>query len=201
MCVLLKKINVKAITLGFESSSDRVLKYIKNSQNSSVEKNRQAILLGEKYGISIAGGLIIASPTEKIEDMKKNNAFIDFARKHKANRVWIQIMTPFPNTKIWEIAKQRGKVTDDFDDYGNLKNRDKLNWNSLQVHNRDAALLLDDDVPREEFLKEYNYSKKKCSFFAYTVFLKTIIKKPFNLFYFAMESEYYFKRLMLFIKQ
>jgi len=201
MCKILKKINVKSITFGFESASDRILKYIKNHPNSSDKKNRQAILLGEKYGFRVSGALVTGNPTEKIEDMKKNNDFIDFVKKHHGNRVWIQIMTPFPGTKMWDIAKERGKIDDDFDDYGNLKSGKKINWSHLQVHNRNAALLLDEDVPREEFLKNYNYSKAKCEKFVYRIFFNSIKENPINIFYFLKESPLYLKRFFNFVKQ
>lgn len=190
MCVLLKKINVGGITFGFESGSDRILKYIKNSSQISVEDNKKVIILCKKYGFNIFGGLVTANPTETIEDMKKNLEFMDFARANGATRVWAQVLVPFPATKMWEIAVARGKI-----------NKKNIDWNSMQVHNKENLMLLDDNISKKEFLRYYNLAKKKARFFVYKLFIKTVKNNPVNLLYFIKDGAYYLGRLFRFVKQ
>ena len=192
LCILLKRINVKSITFGFESGSDRILRFIKNNQNSSVEDNRQAILICKKHKINVSGGIVTGNPTEKIEDMKKNIEFIDFAKKHKALRVWIQILVPFPKTYIWELGIKNNKIE---------KNYDKIDWNSMQIHNKDNPLFLDADVPYQDFIKYYNLAKKKCQSFILPVLIKTLAKRPMNIIYFGLEFKLYLTRLVGFVRQ
>ncbi|MBU3912755.1 MAG: B12-binding domain-containing radical SAM protein [Nanoarchaeota archaeon] len=190
MCKILKKLNIKAITFGFESGSDKVLKYIKSDSNISVNMNKNAIVMCKKYRINIFGVLMMGIPTETVEDMQKTISFIDFARKMGALKIWTQILVPLPATEIWEIAKKRGKIKD----YNN-------NWKDINIHNRKNPLLLDENVPYEDFLKKYALAKKKCRFFVYRLFLKTLINNPLTIFYFTREGLFYIKRLLEFLKQ
>lgn len=192
LCRLLKKINIKSITFGFESGSDRILKFIKNNPLSSARQNRDVILLCRKYKINVSGGIVTGNPTEKIEDMKKNIQFIRYARRKGASRLWIQILVPFPATYIWTLGEKQNKIQKDYE---------KIDWNSMQIHNKDNPLFLDFDVPYSEFLKYYNLAKKECFSFIYPVVIKTISKNPLNIFYFIKELGYYFQRLINFSRQ
>jgi len=60
---------------------------------------------------------------------------------------------------------------------------------------------LDSDVPIKEFIKYYNLAKKKCRFFVYKTFIKTIRNNPFSIIYFSKESLFYLKRFLTFLKQ
>lgn len=190
MCALLRKLNVKTLVFGFESGSDKVLKYVKNNNLCSVEKNKNAIILCKKYGLNVMGCLMMGIPTEKIEDMKKTTEFIDFARKNNALKLWTQILVPLPATEIWEIAKSRGKIKDNM-----------ANWKGIHIHNKENPILLDPDIQIKEFLVNYNLAKKKCRPFVYRLFFKTIYNDPANIFHFVLEGKYYIQRFFLFVKQ
>jgi radical SAM superfamily enzyme YgiQ (UPF0313 family) len=89
------------------------------------------------------------SPTETIEDMKATNKFIDFCIKNKASYVWSFVTTPFPATPFWDIALERGKVSND------------MNFDLLTHHSIDNPLLLDENVDKEEFKKVFLEGRKK----------------------------------------
>lgn len=190
MCVLLKKLNVRALKFGFESGSDRILKYIKNNPRLSVADNRKAILLCKKYGFNCFGGLVTANPTETKQDFKMNLDFMDFAIRNGVMRTWTQVLVPFPGTKIWEMAKQKGNIP-----------KGNIDWNSMQVHNKENPVLLDKSISQQEFLDYYNLTKKKGRFLGYKLLLKTISTNPLNLFYFIKDSPYYLKRFFKFVKE
>jgi anaerobic magnesium-protoporphyrin IX monomethyl ester cyclase len=186
---MLKSLNIKTIVFGFESGSDRVLKYIKKDNTLSAEMNRNAVLMTKMHGMNVYGGLMMAIPTEKLEDMDKTLEFIDYAIKNGVSRLWTQILIPLPATEVWEIAKKRGKLENNF--YENIPD----------TYNKENPLLLDPDVPLEEFQKRYALAKKKCRPFVYKMIFITLKKDPLALFYFSMESLFYLKRLFKFLKQ
>lgn len=138
MCRELKKLNMKLINFGFESGSDKVLKYLKGG-SVTVRDHKNAIRLCKEYGIKVYGSVIFGSPTETIDDMKETINFIDFTIENKCSKVWAFIMTPFPATPMWEIAKKRGKVTDN------------MNWDLLDLENYNTPMLLDPDIDIGEF--------------------------------------------------
>ena len=150
---LFNEMNVKTAFFGFESGSDKTLGYLKNN-TITVEQNRQAIVKCKEYGIRAYGSLILGSPGETIEDMEQTIEFIRFAKKAGADAMWAFIMTPFPETPMWEIAKQRGKVSDD-----------DMDWEMLSHQNVDDPLMLDPNVDKEEFKKVFLKAREELNFF------------------------------------
>lgn len=148
MAQLLKKINVKSANFGFESGSERMLKWLKQD-TVTVEDNKRACLLCKKYGIKTYGSFIFGSPGETIGDMRKTLKLMDFMIENGAYKLWHFVMTPFPGTVIWEIAKKRGKVSEHMD------------WRLLRHENYKEPLLLDESVPLKEFQKVYFEARDK----------------------------------------
>lgn len=108
---LLKQMGVILIFIGFESGSDRILKYLKDN-SCSVEKNQQAYDICKQYGLDIYGTFIVGSPQETMDDVKKTYEFI---KKNKMACAEVFMLTPLPGTKIWEYAKGKGLVSDNMD--------------------------------------------------------------------------------------
>lgn len=170
LCRIMKEINIRTISLGFESGSDKILNYLK-AGSVTVADNKRTIILAQKYDFRVWGSFIFGSPGETIEDMKETLGFIDFLLKGncKAN-MWHFVMTPFPATPLWEIAKSRGKVSD------------HMNWNQLGHTNVDAPLLLDSSVNREEFKEVFMEANKKLAkLHIRDLSLAQIVKRPMNL--------------------
>ena len=148
ICGLLKDLGVTTINFGFESGSERMLHYLKGG-SVTVEDNKRAVVLGKKYGFSVVGSLIFGSPGETLEDMRKTLEFIDFFDKAGGDNLWHFVMTPFPGTPIWEIAMERGVVSEDMD------------WSLLRHQNVDKPLLLDPEVDKEEFKRVFMEAAEK----------------------------------------
>jgi len=119
--ILLKKMNTKIVFIGFESGSNKILKYLKQ-ESCSVEKNQKAFNLCQKYKIHVYGSFIFGSPQETMEDMEKTYQFI---KKNKIALTEIQTLTPLPGTKVWDYAKSRGIVSN------------KMNWDNLLLRIKD----------------------------------------------------------------
>lgn len=138
MCEILKLLGVRSLNFGFESGSDKLLRYLKGG-NVTVENNKNAIILCREYGFEISGNLIFGSPTENIDDMKKTVGFMKFAIKNGCYKVGAFILTPLPGTPLWKIALERGKVDDE------------VNWSSLGLYEYKNPLLLDPEIDLDKF--------------------------------------------------
>ena len=132
---------VEMVICGFETGSEKVLKFLKRG-TVTVEDNRRSILIFRKHKIKVQGSVVLGSPGETIADMYQTLDFVDFCLRNGVQRLWAFVLTPFPATEIWEIAKQRGKVKDN-----------GFDWDALAYQNTDCPLLLDEEVDQEEFKK------------------------------------------------
>ena len=137
-CRLLKRIGVRVLNFGFESGSDRVLRYLKGD-NITVESHKKAIHLCNKYGLKVWGSFMLGSPTETVGDMKKTIQFIDFAIANGCQRLGAFVSTPLPGTQLWEIAKKYGRVSDN------------MNWDLIDYGNCYEPLVLEPDINPDEF--------------------------------------------------
>ncbi|MFA5887105.1 MAG: radical SAM protein [Candidatus Nanoarchaeia archaeon] len=178
LCRLLKEMNVVLVGFGFESGSDRMLKWLKKDNSLSAEKNRKAAKMCKDYGLMVEGYLLFGSPGETIDDMNQTVDLIDYFIKIKLDNLGLFVLTPFPATEIWEIAKQRGKVNDC-----------KMDWALLSL-TRDEPLLLDDSISKEQFMQVFLKARKKLRYFIWKkimrdlkngnmlLMIKTAIKNP-----------------------
>lgn len=95
-------------TMGVQSASERIRKDIFN-RNCSNKKMLEAISFIKQEGIIISLDNIFGAPTETEEDLLCGLKFYDEA---KADRIITFWLTYYPTTKIVEIAKQNGNLTD-----------------------------------------------------------------------------------------
>ena len=71
--------------------------------------------------------------------MQETLRFIDFAIENNCHKIWAFVMTPLPGTPLWEIARQRGKVSNDMD------------FDLLDLNRFDDPMLLEPDIEPDEF--------------------------------------------------
>lgn len=184
ICEAINELKITALNFGFESGSDKVLREIK-CNTTSVDINKNAILLCKKHGIGAFGSLMYGVPNETIEDMKKTNDFIDFAIEHRAKYIWSFVATPFPATPFWEIALHRRKVNN------------KMDWNLLSHHNVENPLLLDEGIDREEFKRVFLEGRKKLRKMKIRLVKEFIFKNPIDTLNLLTRSPgYYFNRVI-----
>lgn len=169
LCTLLKEMGVVRVGFGFESGSDRYLKYLK-AGSVTLEDTHKAILTCKKHGLFVAGSLIFGGPGETLEDMRDTLKLIDFMIDNGVDNVWSFVMTPFPGTEIWKIAKERGKVNDI-----------DMNWNLLSHQNMDIPLLLDDCIAIGDFKNIFLQSRIKQQHFRWKKIKYDVLHNPFSL--------------------
>lgn len=179
---LLKSMKVKMASFGFESGSEKILNYLKCG-SVKLEDSKRAMRVCRKYGINTYGSFMLGIPGETLEDMKETIELMDYGIKQKAIYLWSFVLTPLPSTPFWEIAKKRGKVSDNMD------------WDKFSYHNIDEPLLLDENIDKREFKKIFLEGRKRLSKLKVRFVLRFIIYNPlFAAKIVAREPIYYAKR-------
>ena len=103
---LVKKAGCKEVNFGFESGSDKVLKYLKGP-TSTVAKNKQAIDVVHEAGLGIFGFFMVGVPGETKKDLNLTKRFIE-DNLDKIDYYEIFIFTPLPGTVLWERCLKEG---------------------------------------------------------------------------------------------
>jgi radical SAM superfamily enzyme YgiQ (UPF0313 family) len=110
---LLKDAGLVAIKFGIESVDEDILKEMNKALN--LKKSEEAIKLCKELGIEVHLTFSIGSFSDTKESIKKS--FLWLIDKNP-DSMQISILTPFPATKMYEMAKERGfKIEDDFKKY------------------------------------------------------------------------------------
>lgn len=183
LCEILKRMNFQIASFGFESGSERILRYLKN-ETVTVEHNKKAIETCVRYGFKVVGSLIFGSPGETIEDMHQTIEFIKFTKKAGADRIWSFVMTPFPATKIWDIAKERRKVSEDMD------------FDLLSHYAVDNPLLLDETIDKKEFKKIFYQASSHLNYYKWKKLRSLLRNDPIRTFKLILKNPFdYLKRI------
>lgn len=179
---LLKQMGIVSLGLGLESGCDKTLKFLKRD-NIGIRHNRNAIHAIKKFGIDVYGSFIIGSPQEDKKDILETLKFI---KKSRLNGIGVYVLTPFPGTPIWDVAKSKGLVDEN------------MNWERLDVNFRDnyeSAIIVSEKLTRKEiyklFLRFIRYQKR----IELYVNIKKGIKDP------KRAAKYFFKKFVKYRKK
>lgn len=145
ICKLLKRLGIVNLCFGFESASPRVLCYLKGGK-ATPDENIRAVRLCNKYGIGVSASFIIGSPNETREEILQT---LEFA-KHKGLRYVLgNVLSPLPNTPLWDEAKEKGLVTNNMD-------WEELNFclHNSSTHNK--TIIMNENLSREEIYELWN---------------------------------------------
>jgi radical SAM superfamily enzyme YgiQ (UPF0313 family) len=118
LCALIKGFpSVKSTFFGIESGSDRILKLM--GKNVTVAKNQEALDRLFEIGLPPSVSLIVGWPSETEEEIRATCSFVQKNVKEKKVR-WdnpIAILTPLPNTPVWDDAVKAGLLPSDLRDF------------------------------------------------------------------------------------
>jgi radical SAM superfamily enzyme YgiQ (UPF0313 family) len=95
------------IWYGVESVDQGVLDLA--DKMTKVEEIEYAVAETVKAGIKVAANLIVGLPGESAQSLRK---MMDFCRRSAVIPISIKYLTPFPGTRIYEMAVERGYITD-----------------------------------------------------------------------------------------
>lgn len=102
---LMAQSNCKIISYGLESGNQRLLDLI--NKKITLEQIKKAVDMTKKFGIAVRASFILGLPTETREESLRT---IRFAKKLKIDQVRFALATPFPGTKLWDIAQEEGSL-------------------------------------------------------------------------------------------
>ncbi|RLE13156.1 B12-binding domain-containing radical SAM protein [Candidatus Aerophobetes bacterium] len=109
----LKKAGCHTIYVGVESGSQKILNII--DKGITLPQIEKTINLIKKVNINSFGSFILGIPGETVKTIKKT---INFAKKLNPSFVQFSICTPYPGTKLFEMAKEKGwLLTKDWSKY------------------------------------------------------------------------------------
>jgi len=108
----MREAGCKIVSFGIESGVQRILDLI--SKRVTLEQIERAVRLAKKSGLEPRGSFIIGLPTETLKDSLKT---IFFSLKLPLKQVKFGVATPYPGTRLWEIALKEGQVKDQGEDW------------------------------------------------------------------------------------
>jgi radical SAM superfamily enzyme YgiQ (UPF0313 family) len=107
---LMKRSGCWQINYGIESASQKILDFAKKA--ITIEQVEKAVSLTRKAGILAKGYFIFGLPFETEKTMKNS---ISFAKRIPLADVSVFMLTPFPGSRMYDIAEQYGTIENDFD--------------------------------------------------------------------------------------
>ncbi len=146
MAMLMRDMNVSIVTFGLESGVQRQLEYLKGPRNK-VSENVRAIDICARHGIRMGGYFIIGTPTETYSELQQAYWFIR-GNYPPMSMAGVFRLTPFPGTKFWEEAVQRGIVHNEIEDW--------RPFNYLDMDKRDY-LFFNENYSLETFKEAYTH--------------------------------------------
>jgi len=145
---LLKLLNVKIVTIGFESGSETVLEKLKCNRITMDDHHRALELLISNH-IKVYGNFMVGTPGETIEDVKKTILFI---KKNKMSVVAVNFIKPLPGTPFWNHLVTSKKI-----------DQDNVNYQELSLTScNNKKWYFNDSMSYEEAVHYYNLINRMC---------------------------------------
>lgn len=129
----MKEAGCRRINLGVESGNPQTLKFIK--KKITIEKTKQAFKMARECGIPTTAYFMAGFPNESREQILDTIAFMKDIEP--ATPCW-SIVTPYPGTELYEIAKKSGLLPRISD------------WSTFFHHS--PGILLTNKITKNEFL-------------------------------------------------
>jgi radical SAM superfamily enzyme YgiQ (UPF0313 family) len=111
----MRKAGCVRISMGVETGNAKIMKIL--NKGATLDDYRKAYRIAKELGIETRGSFIIGNPYDTEETIRDT---IDFAKSLHLDEAYFNIMTPYPGTKVYEMAK-KGKglrlLTEDWSKY------------------------------------------------------------------------------------
>lgn len=107
---LMKRSGCWQISYGIESASQKILDFA--GKAITIEQIETAVRLTHEAGILSKGYFIFGLPYETEKTMENT---IRFAKRIPLTDISVFMLTPFPGSKMYDIAEQHGTIEKDFD--------------------------------------------------------------------------------------
>jgi len=132
----LKAAGTTYISIAVETASPRLQKLIK--KNLNLERVKKNIEIADKLGIITHGFFMFGFPTETRDEAMRT---LNFAVTSKLTTASFFIVTPFKNTELWDLVKERLNLNTNFENLEYFKmsfNLSEMDNNTLLMIYRNA---------------------------------------------------------------
>lgn len=130
MVAMMAQVGLRGYLIGFESGSDRVLRFIR--KGTKVWQNLKAAEICHKYGIAIWANYMLGLPTETEEEMR---ATIAMLKKMDPDYYSPAFYTPHPGSDLFTYCEEHGlSLITDHDSY-------RRNPTEVKIKGHDPAFL------------------------------------------------------------
>jgi anaerobic magnesium-protoporphyrin IX monomethyl ester cyclase len=143
VCCLLRRMNTRAVDIGFESNSTRVLKLMQ--KKVTPEANQACLDLCSRFGIGVYGTFIMGWPQERVEDAEATIRFIEQNRAKLRSALTIPLYA-YPGTWVWEHAVARGLVSAKMD--FNL-----IQTSTVEYFDIEQYIMLNDEMSKSQLAR------------------------------------------------
>ncbi|CAN5246600.1 radical SAM protein [soil metagenome] len=123
------ELNFQYIDFGLESNSEPILKFLTKTRVTP-EVNQKALDIMAKRNLSVGANFIIGSPPETYDMMMES---YDFAKRNRdvIDRCSVGPLQPLPGTGVWNIAKMKGLVDDNYQWSRLATTYDTFDWDTF----------------------------------------------------------------------
>lgn len=111
---LMKQAGCVQIDYGFESGSDRILRFLKKG-GVSVATNQQAIEVTREAELHVMGTFMLGTPGETDSEIEETKNFV-MKNVDKIDYFQTFVTTPYPGTELYEICLEKHLVEEDYFD-------------------------------------------------------------------------------------
>jgi radical SAM superfamily enzyme YgiQ (UPF0313 family) len=133
---LMHKAGCYEIGCGIESGSERIIKMIKKGTNKDMI--RKAVKWAKQAKVEIRAFYMIGFPTETKEDIEET---IKFAKELDTHIAQFLIVTPYPDTELWDLAGKHGIIHND--------------WSNFTMYSPTHAPFVPNSLTKQELEKLY----------------------------------------------
>jgi radical SAM superfamily enzyme YgiQ (UPF0313 family) len=102
---MLKKVGLKLIGVGFESGSDKVLKFLRKGSTRAM--NLKAAQIIKDNGVLLSASLMLGIPEENEEDVQ---ATVSLAKEIKPHFTSVSFFTPIPGNDLYTYCKEKDLI-------------------------------------------------------------------------------------------
>lgn len=172
----MKQAGCYTLSLGIESASQNILNNIKKGIN--LDKVVNAVNLCKKLGIRTRGYFIIGFPGETRDTILSS---LKFAKYLDLDYFMVSIMTPYPNTEIFESAIKKGIIKErNWESSLKYAGQIETDFNFEQLIKIKRTLYLNYYLRLSYIIKRLTPSKIDILYHGFIPFLKQFIIKKFR---------------------
>jgi len=135
---LMARAGLKQLVLPFESGSKRIIdKYASRKWNPETLDVVKLMQIARELGIVVPGNFMIGFPDENMEELNQTIKLAKRLRSEGLAYASFFIVTPYPETKLFDMAVAEGRLSSNFDPDG-------FHWGNPTMKT---------DIPAEELLR------------------------------------------------